>query len=69
MVAYYVYFNGNYVYPASIYIYEGFEALGLAGVVKYSAALLIIVLAIFIIYRVRILKTHLKERNAYASNT
>ncbi len=51
VVAYYVYFNGNDVYPASIYIYEGFEALGLAGVVKYSAALLIIVLAIFIIYR------------------
>ncbi len=51
VVAYYVYFNGNYVYPASIYIYEGFEALGLAGVVKYSAALLIIVLVVFIIYR------------------
>jgi molybdate/tungstate transport system permease protein len=51
VVAYYVYFNGNYVYPASIYIFEGYEALGLAGVVKYSAALLIIVLATFIIYR------------------
>ncbi len=51
VVAYYVYFNGNDVYPASIYIYEGFEALGLAGVVKYSAALLIIVLVIFIVYR------------------
>ena len=51
VVAYYVYFNGNYVYPASIYIYEGYVALGLAGVVKYSAALLIIVLATFIIYR------------------
>jgi molybdate/tungstate transport system permease protein len=51
IVAYYVYFNGNYTYPASIYIYEVYEALGLAGVVKYSAALLIIVLATFIIYR------------------
>jgi len=51
IVAYYVYFNGNYVYPSSVYIYEAFEALGLAGVVKYSAALLIIVLVIFIIYR------------------
>ncbi|MGD0996339.1 MAG: ABC transporter permease [Candidatus Bathyarchaeia archaeon] len=51
VVAYYVYFNGNNVYPASIYIYEGYVALGLTGVVKYSAALLIIVLATFIIYR------------------
>ncbi len=51
VVAYYVYFNGNDVYPASIYIYEGYIALGLAGAIKYSAALLIIVLATFIIYR------------------
>jgi molybdate/tungstate transport system permease protein len=51
VVANYVIFNGTYVSPASIYIYEGFEALGLYGVVKYSAALLLIVLAIFIIYR------------------
>ena len=51
VVAYYVYFNGNYVYPSSIYIYESFEALGFAGVLKYSAALLIIVLVVFVIYR------------------
>lgn len=51
IVAYYVYFNGNYVYPASIYIYVGYEGLGLAGIVNYSAALLLIVLATFIIYR------------------
>lgn len=52
VVAYYVFFNGNDVYPASIYIYEGYVALGLDGVIKYSAALLLIVLATFIIYRV-----------------
>jgi molybdate/tungstate transport system permease protein len=51
IVAYYVYFNGNYVYPASIFIYEKYEELGLTGVIKYSAALLIIVLATFIICR------------------
>ena len=51
IVAYYVYFNGNYVYPASIYIYQAFEISGLAGVVSYSAALLIIVLATFMICR------------------
>ncbi len=51
VIAYYVYFNGNYVYPASIYIYEGYETIGLAGAVKFSAALLVIVLAAFIIYR------------------
>ena len=51
IVAYYVYFNGNYVYPASIYIYVGYEGLGFAGIANYSAALLLIVLATFIIYR------------------
>ena len=51
VVAYYVYFNGNDVYPASIYIYEELEIFGLASVVKYSTALLIIVLAVFILYR------------------
>ena len=53
IIAYYVYFNGNNVYPASIFIYQAYSnpVLGLAAVVKYSAALLIIVLAIFIIYR------------------
>jgi len=51
IVAYYVYFNGNYVYPASIYIFQEYEALGLTGALKYSAALLVIVLATFIIYR------------------
>ena len=51
IVAYYVYFNGNYVYPASIYIFQAFEVSGLAGVVSYSAALLIIVLATFMACR------------------
>jgi len=51
IVAYYVYFNGNYVYPASIYIFQAFEISGLAGVVSYSAALLIIVLATFMVCR------------------
>jgi molybdate/tungstate transport system permease protein len=52
VVAYYVYFNGNYIYPASIYIYEGYETLGLVEAVKYSTALLVIVLAAFILYRI-----------------
>jgi len=51
VVAYYVFFNGNYVYPASIYIYVGYEGLTFAGIAGYSAALLLIVLATFIIYR------------------
>jgi molybdate/tungstate transport system permease protein len=51
IVAYYVYFNGNYVYPASIYIFQSFEISGLTGVVSYSAALLIIVLATFMVCR------------------
>jgi molybdate/tungstate transport system permease protein len=61
IVAYYVYFNGNYVYPASIYIYEGYVALGLAGAVKYSAALLVIVLATFILYRLVLRRLSLRH--------
>jgi molybdate/tungstate transport system permease protein len=51
VVAYYVYINGNYYYPASIYILVGYEGLGFAGIANYSAALLLIVLGTFIIYR------------------
>ncbi|MFP3239020.1 MAG: ABC transporter permease [Caldivirga sp.] len=52
IVAYSIYFNGNYIYPASVYIYESYVGVGLANAVKYSAALLIIVLIIFVAYRV-----------------
>ena len=61
IVAYYVYFSGNYYYPASIYIYESFEALGLAGAIKYSAALLVIVLAIFILCRLALGRSSTKR--------
>lgn len=52
IVAYYVTFNGNLVNPASIYIYEGYVALGLNNAVKFSAALLVIILVTFIVYRI-----------------
>lgn len=52
IVAYSIYFNGNFIYPASVYIYESYVGVGLVNAVKYSAALLVIVLAIFIVYRV-----------------
>jgi len=52
VVAYYVLFSGNLVSPASVYIYEGYEALGLADAVKFSAALVVIVLGTFILYRI-----------------
>ena len=52
IVAYSIYFNGNYIYPASVYIYESYVGVGLANAIKYSAALLIIVLIIFVAYRV-----------------
>ncbi len=57
VVAYHVYFNGNFVYPASVYIYEGYVAIGLSDAVKYSAALLVIVLAVFISYRLVLRKS------------
>lgn len=52
IVAYYVYFGKNYVYPASVYIYESYVGIGLANAVKFSAALIIVILAIFVAYRV-----------------
>ena len=54
IVAYYVYFAGSYVYPASVYIYESYVGVGLINAVKYSAALVLVVLAIFIAYRVAV---------------
>jgi molybdate/tungstate transport system permease protein len=52
VIAYYVLFNGNLISPASIYIYEGYEALGLENAVKFSAALVVIIMVTFILYRV-----------------
>ena len=52
IVAYSIYFNGGYVYPASVYIYESYVGIGLSSAVKYSASLLVVVLGIFIVYRV-----------------
>ncbi|ABW01351.1 ABC transporter permease [Caldivirga maquilingensis] len=52
IVAYSIYFNGKYIYPASVYIYESYVGIGLSNAVKYSAALLVVVLVIFIVYRV-----------------
>lgn len=63
VIAYYVLFNGNLVSPASIYIWQGYEALGLGDAVKFSAALVVIILATFILYRV-ILKYTRRKPNA-----
>jgi molybdate/tungstate transport system permease protein len=51
IVAYYVYFNGQLVYPASIFVYESYVGIGLSDAVKYSAALVVIVLVIFVAFR------------------
>ena len=61
VVAYYVLFNGSLVSPASIYIYEAYEGLGLAGALKFSAALVVVIFAVFIVYRV-ILKYARKKK-------
>lgn len=52
VVAYYILFNGNLVSPASIFIFQGYEALGLSDAVKFSAALVVIILGTFILYRI-----------------
>jgi molybdate/tungstate transport system permease protein len=51
VVAYYVLLNGSLVSPSSIYIYEAYEGLGLAGALKFSAALVLVIFAVFIVYR------------------
>lgn len=52
IVAYYVLFGKNLVYPASVYIYESYVGIGLVNAVEFSAALVAVMLIIFIIYRV-----------------
>ncbi len=54
IVAYYVLFGRNLVYPASVYIYESYVGIGLVNAVEFSAALVVIMLIIFVAYRVLI---------------
>jgi molybdate/tungstate transport system permease protein len=51
IVAYYVYFNGHLVYPASIFVYESYVGIGLSDAVRYSAALVVVVLVVFVAFR------------------
>ena len=52
IVAYYVLFGKNLVYPASVYIYESYVGIGLVNAVEFSAALVAVMLVIFIVYRI-----------------
>ena len=52
IVAYYVLFGRSLVYPASVYIYESYVGIGLVSAVEFSAALVAVMLVIFVIYRV-----------------
>ena len=51
IVAYYVSFNGHLSTPASVYIYNSFIALGLNQAVKFSAAMVLVSLVIFVVYK------------------
>ncbi len=52
VVAYYVNIGGRLVYPASIFIYESYIGTGFAEAVKFSAALVLVSLGIFVVYRI-----------------
>ncbi|MGC8543115.1 MAG: ABC transporter permease [Vulcanisaeta sp.] len=52
VVAYYVLFGKNLIYPAAVYIYESYVGIGLISAVEFSAALVAVVLLIFMIYRI-----------------
>ena len=51
VVAYYIIMGTSSIYPASIYIYQAYIGLGLTEAIKYSAALVLFVLAVFLAYR------------------
>ena len=51
IVAYYVSFNGHLIFPASIYIYNSFIGLGLTEAIKFSAAIVLVSLALFVVYK------------------
>lgn len=51
IVAYYVSFDGHLLSPASIYIYNSFIGSGLTAAVKFSAAMVLVSLAVFVAYR------------------
>ncbi|GGP21926.1 molybdenum ABC transporter permease [Thermocladium modestius] len=51
IVAYYVFLGRSTIVPASIYIYESYIGIGLTNAAMYSAALILVIFAIFIIYK------------------
>jgi molybdate/tungstate transport system permease protein len=54
IVAYYVVFNKTTVYPSSVFIYESYIGLGIIEAVKFAATLAVIVIGIFILFRILI---------------
>jgi len=59
IVSYYVPFFGSLAYPAPIYIYQGYIGAGLIDAVKFSAALVVVVIAIFVSYRLLVVRAPL----------
>jgi len=51
IVAYEVYFGKSLVYPAPVAIYEAFVGLGILEAAKFSIAMLVVVLGIFVLGR------------------
>lgn len=62
VVAYYIILGNSSIYPASIYIYQAYIGLGLNEAVKYSAALVLFVLAVFLSFRAVIGRVGAKRR-------
>ncbi|KUO88943.1 MAG: ABC transporter permease [Thermoproteus sp. JCHS_4] len=54
VVAYYIVVGNTSIYPASIYIYQAYIGLGLDEAVKFSAALVLFVLGVFLAYRLAV---------------
>ncbi len=51
IIAYYVFLGRSTIVPASIYIYESYIGIGLTNAAMYSAALILVIFVIFIIYK------------------
>ncbi len=52
IVAYYVILGKTTVYPSPVFIYESYVGLGLIEAVKFSAALVAIIISVFILFRI-----------------
>ncbi|KUO92132.1 MAG: ABC transporter permease [Thermocladium sp.] len=63
IVAYYIFMGKSTIMPASVYIYESYVGIGLTNAAMYSAALILVIFIIFVIYKAVIGISHVASHN------